>query len=286
MTNRKRKAVILRIILIPVLIYLGFGALLFIMQGKILFPAGRTLWRTPADLPYAWPYEDVRLSVNGQETHGWFIPTGNARGTVLFSHGNAGTIAARLESAEVFRDLGFNVLLYDYGGYGQSTGRPNETRFYADIRAMWRHLVETRGIPPAKIVLFGRSLGGGVSAMLASEVTPAALILESTFTSIPQAAQDRFPIYPAKYLVRARFDTASRLEAISCPVLVVHSPQDDIIPYAHGRRVFELANEPKQFLGITGGHNDGWVVSGRRYVNGIAGFLDSVPGLEVSSPRG
>jgi len=183
----------------------------------------------------------------------------------------------------IFRRLGFDVLLYDYGGYGNSTGKPSEGRCYADVRAMWRYLTESRAIPAERIVLFGRSLGGGVSAQLATEVAAAGLILESTFLSAPRLAQEIYWFLPAKYLLWDKFDTAGKVARIESPVLIVHSPEDDIVPYHHGRDLFELAPEPKAFLEIHGGHNEGYFVSGPIYENGLKRFLDSLFAEEDSA---
>jgi len=258
--------------------YLLVGGLLYLVQGKLIFPGGRVIGRSPADAPFGWEFEDVVVSVGAHETHGWFIPAEGRRGTVLFSHGNAGTIADRLESVEVFHSLGFDVLIYDYGGYGRSTGRASEKRCYADVRAMWQHLTKDRGVAPDEIVLFGRSLGGGATTQLATEVRPGGVILESSFLSTARVARDLLPIFPSKLFIRHRFDNAAKIGQIGCPVLIVHSADDDLIPFHHGKGLFERANEPKTFLEIHGSHNDGFFVSGALYRDGVGEFLGAVVG--------
>lgn len=254
------------------LAYLVLVLLAFVAQRRLIFPATRDVYRNPA--AYGWEYEEVFLPVHGKVTQLWFIPCENARGTFLISHGNAGNIANRLETADLFHSMGFNVLLYDYGGYGKSTGKPSEKRCCADARAAWRYLTEDRGIPPEQIVLFGRSLGGAVSADLACQVSARAVILESTFLSTPRLAQKLYPFLPAKFLVRHKFDTAQKMPRIDTPLLVIHSPEDEIVPFRHGRKLYELANEPKQFLEIHGGHNEGFILSTSIYRKGIEDFLD------------
>jgi len=254
----------------------AYGMLVFVawwVQDYLVFPTRGTPGRTPGDPPYGWPYEYVILPANGETTHGWYVPVSGARGTVLFSHGNAGTIGDRLESMSDFRALGLNVLIYDYGGYGYSAGRPSEERCHADALAMWRYLTDVRGESPDRIVLFGRSLGGAVAARLATEVTPAAVILESTFTSAANLGQESFPFLPVKWLMRNRFDTESRVAALRAPVLFVHSPEDRTVPWAHGRRLFDLARDPKEFLVIHGDHNDGCYDSRDSYRAGLDAFL-------------
>src|SRR5690606_1028401 len=168
------------------------------------------IYRTPADA--GWAYEDVLLDVNGETTHGWYVPAaGRSRGVVLFSHGNAGNIADRIESIGLLRGLGFDVFAYDYGGYGRSTDKPGETRIYADARAAWRYLTEERGIAPETILLFGRSLGAAPTCQLATEVTPGAVIIESAFLSIGAMAGELYPFLPARLPLRHRLDNASKI---------------------------------------------------------------------------
>jgi uncharacterized protein len=276
--NVKLKATRMMLALLKVVVVVAvvFLALACACQRKLVFPAGREVWRTPASDPFRWAYEEVDLPVGKYTTNAWFIQVQDARGVVLFSHGNAGTIAGRLESVQVFRDLGFSVLLYDYGGYGKSTGKPSEKRCYADIRAMWEYLTVAQGFAPEQVVLFGRSLGGGVAAQLATEVSPRAVILESTFESIASVAKGMFPFLPVKPLIRYRFDTAEKIGRIHAPLLVIHSPDDTIIPYRHGEALFQAANEPKRFLEIRGDHNEGFVVSLEAYQRGLEEFLGVV----------
>jgi len=262
---------VLKFLFIIVLAYGGFLILAFFFQTWIIFPATRELYRNPGD--FGLDFEEIVLPVAGYSTHGWFVPLEKARGVALFSHGNAGNMADRIESILLLRSMGFSVLAYDYGGYGRSTGRVGEQRCYEDAEAMWRYLTETRGIPPNKILIFGRSLGGAVSADLASKVTPAALVLESTFLSTVDIARGSFPWLPAGLILRHRFASKDKVARISCPVMVVHSPEDSLVPYAHGRRLFDLLTAPKQFLEIHGDHNDGFVLSEREYRAGWERFL-------------
>lgn len=255
----------------------GYGLLvlmLFLFQTRLIFPRGGTFYQTPDAL--GWQYEDVVLQVDGETTHGWFVPAPESRGVVLFSHGNAGNIAHRFDSMTIFRSLGFDVLIYDYGGYGKSTGGPSETRCYQDIRAMWYYLTTDRGVSPDRIVLFGRSLGGAAAVDLATEIRPAGLILESCFFSVTQMAWETFPIAPMRLLVRHKLDNTAKIGRVACPVLFVHSPDDEIIPYRHGRELYERCNAPKTFLDIRGDHNGGFILSGNLYKRGLDDFLTSV----------
>ncbi len=261
-----------RLPMLLVLAYLAIVAVFYFAQGSMLFQADRNMVADPS--AYNWPYESVLLDVNGKKTHGWFMPLENARGVVLFSHGNAGNISGRLESMGLLRSMGFSVLAYDYGGYGNSTGRASEKRCYADARAMWNWLTETKKVPADKILLFGRSLGGAVTCDLATEVTPRAVVIESTFLSVPEVAATVFPWLPVRLLAAYRFANVNKIANIHVPLLMAHSQDDEMIPYAHGLKLFGLANEPKTFIEIHGDHNMGFVTSKDIYLAGWKKFID------------
>ncbi len=260
-----------RVAFIGLLLLAGGAIMIRMLQNWVIFPATRAIYRTPAD--FGWVYEDVMLDVGKERTHGWFIPLEDARGVVLFSHGNAGNIADRLESVQLLRGLGFSVMAYDYGGYGRSTGRVSEERCYADIRAVWQHLTCDRGFAPEQILLFGRSLGGAVTTDLAREVAPAAVVLESTFLSVPDMARELFPFLPTRWIVSVQFANKDKIAAIRAPLLIIHSPDDHVIPYRHGKELFARASEPKRFLEIRGDHNEGFVLSMEVYLRGWEEFL-------------
>ncbi|HEC17662.1 MAG TPA: alpha/beta hydrolase [Sedimenticola sp.] len=266
------------ILIFLALSYLALAAALFFLQSGMLYlpdTPGRALEATPADR--GLEFEPLSIPTRDGETlDGWFIPAGEARGTLLFFHGNAGNISHRLDSVGLFHRLGLNVLIFDYRGYGRSSGKPSEAGLYRDAEAAWRYLTGERATPADEIVLFGRSLGGAVAVWLAGRVRPAGLIVESSFTSVPDMGAEIYPWLPVRLLARNRFDSRARIGGVKVPVLIIHSRQDEIIPFRHGRRLFEAAAEPKQFLEIAGGHNDGFYVSGEKYREGISEFLDGV----------
>lgn len=257
-----------------VLGYVALAALLFIFQSRfIYFPEmGREDRATPAQLQL--PFEEVRIATpDGEVLHGWFVPAPQARATVLFLHGNAGSIAHRLDWLPMFQRLRLSALLIDYRGYGASTGRPTEAGTYADAEAAWRHLIEDRRIPPGRIVIFGESLGGAVAAHLAARVNPAALVLHSAFTSAPDLAADLYPFLPVRLLTRFAYDTLGAVRVSHCPLLVAHSPQDEIVPAAHGRRLYEAATGQKQWTELAGSHNDGFLFMRPEWVQQFDAFL-------------
>jgi hypothetical protein len=254
--------------------YAALAALLYVFQSRfIYFPEmGRQDRATPADLRL--PFEEVRiLTADGETLHGWFVPAPQARGTVLFLHGNAGSIVHRLEWLPMFQRLRLSILMVDYRGYGASTGGPSEAGTYADAEAAWRHLTETRHIPPGRIVVFGESLGGAVAAHLAARAKPAALVLHSTFSSAPDLAADLYPFLPVRLLTRFTYDTLGSVKASDCPLLVAHSPQDEIVPVAHGRRLYEAATGPKQWIELSGSHNDGFLFMRNEWAHQFDEFI-------------
>jgi fermentation-respiration switch protein FrsA (DUF1100 family) len=248
------------------------------MQSRMLYLPhypGRDYIATPARL--GMEFEAVSLvTEDGVRLEGWYVPAPNARATLALFHGNAGNISHRLETIRMFHDLGLSVLIVDYRGYGRSQGRPDEEGTYRDARAVWRYLTETRGLAPADIVLFGRSLGAAIALELATRVRPGGLILESTFTSAPDLAATVYWYLPVQLLSRFRYPSLERIGSIRCPLLVVHSRDDEIVPYQQGRRLYDAAPEPKRFLDIRGDHNEGYSRSRRVYLDGLKEFLDRI----------
>lgn len=261
-----------KLIVIPCLIYAAVALLLYLFQSSLVYFPTRVLAATPAAVDLA--FEDVSFTTaDGVTLHGWFVPAPSPRATLLFFHGNAGNISHRLESLLIFHRLGISVFIVDYRGYGRSGGEPTEQGTYQDAVASWRYLTEDRGISAGDIIVFGRSLGGAVAAWLAAQVHPAALIVESSFTSVPDLAAKIYPFLPVRFLSRFEYDTRSAVARAPCPVLVVHSLDDEIVPFDHGNLIFEGAREPKALLTIRGGHNDGFLLSGEVYLEGLRAFL-------------
>ena len=260
------------LVIVIIGVYIIFAGFLFIFQSNYIYFPEQVLSADPASIGLS--FESVSLETTDRvKLSGWFIPGEGARGVVLFCHGNAGNIAHRLESIQIFHRLGLDVFIFDYRGYGQSKGKPSESGTYKDAEAAWRYLVEERQVNPNEIIVFGRSLGGAVAAWLAQSQTPGALILESTFTSLPDIASKLYPYLPVRLLLRFEYNTAEYLSRVNCPVLIVHSRDDEIMPSSHGRRLFEIAKEPKKFLEITGTHNEGFITSGKRYEDGLKAFV-------------
>ena len=254
--------------------YGGLALLLFSFQSQLVFvpDAGREIIATPARLGMF--YEELQLkTADGISLHGWYVPVAQPRGTVLFLHGNGGNISHRLDSLLMFHRLGYSMLIFDYRGYGNSGGAPTEQGTYRDAEAAWRYLTEQRHAPSCRIVLYGESLGGAVAAWLAAHQKPAALVIASGFTSVPDLAQHIYPFLPVRLLARIRYDTREYLRSVATPVLIAHSPEDEIIPFEYGRALFAAANPPRQFLELAGGHNDGFIFMRESWVRELGDFL-------------
>lgn len=259
-------------VIVVVAVYVGISLAMFVFQSHLVFFPDSTLVATPRAA--GLEYEDVRLRAeDGTDLHGWFVPGAPDGPVVLFFHGNAGNISHRLETLRLLRGLGASTLIIDYRGYGLSEGRPSEDGLYQDARAAWVHLTTERGIPPSRIIVFGRSLGGAVAVWLAAQVEPAGVVAESTFTSAPDLGASVYPWLPVRLLSRFSFDSAATLPTVACPVLVVHSRDDEIVPFSHGERLYQLAPEPREMLELRGGHNDGFLVTGPRYTAAVKDFL-------------
>lgn len=256
-------------------LFVSFLALVF--QPQLVYFPSKPLVALPSQIGLA--YESVDLTASdGVKLHGWYLPATQARGTLLYLHGNGGNISHRLLALQVMQRLHLNTLIIDYRGYGQSTGRPSEDGTYRDAEAAWRYLTDIRHIPARQVVFYGESLGGAVATWLATRHTPAGLILESAFTSIYDMAHRHYPYLPARLLVRIRYPTLERIGKLSCPVLIVHSRSDEIVPIEQGERLFAAVRAPKQWVERQGRHNEMFTVPDPPLMMGLQQFIDSVLG--------
>jgi fermentation-respiration switch protein FrsA (DUF1100 family) len=245
----------------------------FVLQPNLIYFPSRELEAAPDQIGLA--YESVQLTTADQVSlHAWYLPAAEERATLLYLHGNGGNISHRLGTLQLLNQLGLSILIVDYRGYGQSKGRPTEDGTYLDAEAAWRYLIDVRRSPPGRILLFGESLGGGIATWLATKQSPGGLILLSAFTSIRDLARRHYPYLPTA-LVRIHYPTLERLSRVRCPILIAHSRADEIVPFDHGLRLFENAPEPKQFVELTGRHNDTLLGADASFLGALERFIDA-----------
>jgi len=272
-----------KLIGLPVTCLLIFFMLRWFEHSQVYHP-DRVLTATGAELGRA--FEDVMFRASdGVELNGWFFPANTnsprARLALLLCHGNAGNIGHRLDTCSALLESGANVFLFDYRGYGRSQGRPDEEGTCRDAQAAYQWLRQ-RGFPGPNIIAFGESLGGAVATELAVREPVGGLVLQSTFTSIPDIGAELFPWLPVRWLGKIRYDTHGKLPSLKIPVLVMHSRMDEIIPFHHGQRNYAAANEPKLFWELKDGHNDP-LADRKHFIAGVEKFLAL---LGTERPRG
>jgi uncharacterized protein len=250
----------------------GSCSMLGALQRKMTYYPTAGLEVTPAALGLA--YEDVTLPTSdGVKLHGWFLPATGAGSTLLFLHGNAGNLGDCLDNVRRLHEIGLNVFIVDYRGYGLSEGKPCEQGLYRDAEAAWAWLLARGNIPQERIVVFGRSLGGAVAVELCSRVPCSRLILESTFTSAADMSRAIFPLFPLGPFLEERYDSLSKIGRVKAALLQFHGTRDQTVPFRLGERLFQAAAGPKEFVPIQGAdHNDTYEVAGKEYFEKIRAF--------------
>ena len=232
------------------------------------------------------PDESGYATRDGVRLNGWFVPHSEARSTLIWFHGNAGNIGHRVENLKLLHDrVKVNIFIFDYRGYGRSDGRSSEKGTYLDAEAAVELIQEKISGDAAKnIVFFGRSLGAAVAAEMAMRFAPRGLILESPFISIAEMARVLFPLLPIGPFLQTRYDVLEKIGKIQVPLLVLHGERDEIVPFEHGKAIFDAAPEPKKFFAIAGAsHNDTYAIGGEAYFTEIKRFIDA-PGMERGAP--
>ena len=245
------------------------------LDSLLYFPA-RAILETPDAA--GLDHRDLAIETgDGERLHGWWVPARADRiGHVLLCHGNAGNVGDRVLHAALLTAAGFDVLLFDYRGYGRSTGRPGEEGTYSDARAAHDCLLAQSGVDPARVIYLGESLGGAVAVDLALDRPPAGLVLLSAFASVRDIARAHYPFIPAA-LVPDAYPTLRRIPDLAAPLLVLHGERDEIVPLAHGQRILDAAPEPKEMRVLRGvGHNDAVPEAGREIADAIAGWAGAL----------
>jgi len=255
--------------------WLILNGLFYLQQPNMVFYPLKKIEVTPRE--WGLPFEPVKFELTDKtKVSAWYLPHPQANKTVLFFHGNGGNISHRGDSVYIFHKLKLNVFIIDYPGYGESEGVPSEAGLYTSANAAWQYLVTQKNIAAKNIIIFGRSLGGAVAVDLASKVTASGLILESTFSSARDVVDIVFPVMSDFLYLRYSFDSLEKITEVSCPVLMIHSPDDEIIPFELGVKLFQGMISKKDFLQIKGGHNNGFMESLPVYMPGLSAFVHSL----------
>lgn len=263
------------IFLLPILIIFILAVIIFYKQleNSIIFYPDKAL----DDRPSNWDlsYKDIQfLTPDGQKLHGWFFPVSGKSPVLLFCHGNAGNISHRIENIKFLVKRDISVFIFDYRGYGQSSGRPSEKGIYIDGIAAYDYLTEIEKISPDRIVIFGRSIGGAVAIEVALQRKVRCLIIESTFTSTKDMAKTIFPFFIFSPFLPHHYNNILKIAGVTIPKLIIHGEDDNIVPFSMGNKLFAQATEPKLFLPIRrAGHNDTYVVGGGDYFEAIVNFI-------------
>ncbi len=255
-------------------VYAAVCVYIYMAQDRMFYFPTKSFAVNPDD--YDLEFQDVFINVGQSDSiHAWYFPqpqNSDSVKTVLFCHGNGGNISYRVQTAIFLLQRGVNVMLFDYRGYGRSSGRPTETNTYGDVKAAYDWLISEKSAIPNDIIIFGRSLGGAVAVDLASKVSCGGLIVESSFDSAIEMARGLFPFFPVGLLIKYDYDSISKIPKINCPKLFTHSRSDDLVPFDRGKRLFEAAPEPKSFYEISGRHNE------RNYFD-IPGYISVIEEL-------
>jgi fermentation-respiration switch protein FrsA (DUF1100 family) len=252
-----------------------------LMEAKLVYqPGARAVDQPAANLALDQRSLTFRAADSTLLT-AWVIPAANAGPDapwVLISHGNYGNIGygGRPQFYAWFRDLGVNLFAYDYRGFGASDGAPSEAGVYSDADAAYRYLTDSLHVPPSRIILFGHSLGTGVTIELARHVAAAGMFVEDAYTSVANRGQEVFPLLPIKLIAKSRFASIDKVGALRIPKLFLHAKNDMTIPIAHGRAVFAAAAEPKEFVELNAGHADAYEADRTRYYGAIDAFIRRV----------
>jgi fermentation-respiration switch protein FrsA (DUF1100 family) len=270
-------------ILLVVIAYLGLLLLLRLNESRLIYFPGsvRRLTDAPAELQLPVRRAAIRTE-DGLTLGSWVIPAGpDSTGYwVLICHGNAGNLSEFGRPAHYagLRTLGLSLLAFDYRGYGESEGTPSEAGLYRDADAAYQYLRGGLRVPPERIIVFGHSLGSAVAVDLASRVPAAGLILDGALTSVIERGAELYPYVPVRWIGRSRFSSIDKISRVSIPKLFLHARADDVVPLAHGRRLFEAALPPKTFVELNGGHGDAFELDSATYFGSIRKFVKGLGG--------
>jgi uncharacterized protein len=262
-------------ILTLVILYLGILLCFYFFQGRLVFHPRKEIISTPADL--GLDFEKIKCVIPGKPAiTGWYLNQENTQKTLLYCHGNAGNLSTHLDHIAAIYKTGVNVFIFDYQGFGETPGKPTEANTYKDALTAYEYLTQVKKITPKNIILYGHSLGGAIASKIATKVETKGLILEGTFTDINELGAELYPYLPVKKLSKVNYNSIKNIKSITVPILIIHSIDDEVIPYKYGQELFKAAPEPKSFLEVEGRHDETYIVSRYKYRDGISAFINSL----------
>lgn len=246
------------------------------LERRHTFAPGRFPYGSWSPRGWGLPAEDVWFfAADGEELHGWWLPDPEARGTVLYCHGNKGSLGSQIQAVRELRRLRANVLAFDYRGYGRSSGQPSREGVLRDVRAAYDYLVGPLGRKPEEILLFGHSLGGAIAIDCALDREAAGLVVQSSFMDTKEMARQLYPQLPMHWIAPRRFRSVDKVQSLAIPKLFIHGDADETIPLEHGRGLYAAAADPKELYVVhRAGHNNVHSHGGHRYVETVSGFRD------------
>jgi fermentation-respiration switch protein FrsA (DUF1100 family) len=259
----------------------GLYLLLRDYEEKLVYAPSAFLQKTPREADMA--YDKIALLADdGVNIQGWFVParpleqepaTNSATATLLFFHGKTGNLGDCLEKIHFFHDMGLDVFIIDYHGYGKSGGAPSERALTGDALAAYFYLTEKHAVRPERLYIYGEDLGAAVAIDLAARVPAAGLITEGANTSIIEKVEDDWPLIPWQFLLSNQFDSLTRIRDVHIPVLIIHSAEDEVVPFNGSRRLCALAHDPKELVEIHGTHAGAFIKSFDVYYDKIEHFV-------------
>jgi len=264
--------VFFRVILTSLIVVVVFVLYIRFLEKNTLFLPIAEIVATPKEMDL--PYEDIYFStIDKVRLNGWLVKSSKSSNTVLFIHGNAGNIGDRLAKIAMFHEMGLNVFIFDYRGFGKSEGKPSEQGIYYDALAAYDYLVSREDVNNKRIIIYGVSMGGTAAVEVAWRRKAQPLILDSTFSSAADMAKRIFPLAPS-FLLSVKLDNIGKIPHVLGPKLFIHSQGDEVIPFALGKKLFDAAPGPKHFLEIEGDHNGAFLESPQEFKAGIIAFLE------------
>ena len=243
--------------------YLEYKGIYYPVKEILIYPSS-----------FGASFKDIYITTKDNvRINGWFVSNPKAKYTLLFFHGNAGNIGDRIDKLQLLYQAGINIFIIDYRGFGKSHGTPSEPGFYRDAFASYDYLLNTSGVSPDQVIIYGESLGSAIAVDLAFHRKVKALILEGAFSSGRDMAVKFYPFLP-RVIFSNSFDSLAKIKEINASKLFIHSRDDEIVPFNLAEKLYGSAKGPKEFLEIRGDHNSAFLSSQEAYISSISAFIE------------